>query len=161
MTTGLGKYADYLDIIATFSRFASGIDRRDWELYRSVFTDEIDVDYTSYRPGSKSRMAADLWVDRAKGLFPGLDASQHSLSNPAIEIDGDTASATMYLVAEHFLTNDQGDNSYTIGGYYSDSLVREDGVWRISAKRLTVTWNRGNRHVLTLAAARAAERAAG
>jgi hypothetical protein len=52
------------------------------------------------------------------------------------------------------LTNADGDNWFTLGGYYSDRLVRDGSDWRISGKKLVVTWNRGNRSVLTLAAAR-------
>ena len=76
---GAEDRAAILDVLA---RFAHGIDGRDWALYRSVFTDAIDVDYTSYRAGSAGRMSADDWVARARRLFPGLDATQHSLVNP-------------------------------------------------------------------------------
>lgn len=63
---------DRFCIEQTLARFAAGIDLRDWDLYRSVFTDQIDVDYSSYRAGSSGRMAADDWVARARRLFPGL-----------------------------------------------------------------------------------------
>ncbi len=52
-----------LDVLA---RFAHGIDGREWVLYRSVFTDEIDVDYESYRPGSSGRIPADAWESTVK-----------------------------------------------------------------------------------------------
>ncbi len=99
-------------------------------------------------------MAADEWVSRAQALFPGLDASQHCLYNPIVTVDGDTADISVYVQAEHFLTNADGDNWFTLGGYYADRLTRVDGEWRISGKKLVVTWNRGNRHVLALAAER-------
>ena len=74
--------------------------------------------------------------------------------NPLVTIAGDTADISIYVQAEHFLTNADGDNWFTLGGYYSDRLVRDDSDWRICAKKLVVTWNRGNRHVMTLAAER-------
>ena len=46
------------------------------------------------------------------------------------------------------MTNADGDNWFTLGGYYSDRLVRDGSDWRISGKKLVVTWNRGNRSVL-------------
>ena len=120
-------------------------------------TEEINVDYSSYRAGSAARMTADAWVARAKALFTGLEASQHCLYNPRIDIDADSAVCVIYVQAEHFLTNDLGDNSFTLGGYYTDRLMRTGGGWKIAAKKLTVTWNRGNRHVLALAVERAAQ----
>ena len=161
--------SDYFQIQRTFSEFAAGIDLRDWKLYRSVFTEEIDVDYSSYRAGSVARMAADDWVGRARRLFPGLDASQHFLSNlhltPLPPADGtpgtvgataDLVQARMYVRAEHALKNDDGDDMFTIGGYYVDRLIRSRAGWRICSVALTVLWNTGNRHILTLAAERAA-----
>jgi hypothetical protein len=154
MPNNASDVADELAVCRTMYRFAAAIDTRDWPAYRKVFTDEIDVDYSSYRAGSIGRMRADDWVQRATALFPGLDASQHCLYNPLVEIIGDSARVTIYVQAEHFLTNADGDNWFTLGGYYDDRMVRTDAGWKITAKKLVVTWNRGNRQVLTLAADR-------
>ena len=146
---------DRLAATDTLFRFATAIDTCDWDAYRSVFTDEIDVDYSSYRAGSVGLMSADDWVDRARRLFPGLDASQHSISNVRVHLNGDNADVDAYVRADHSLVNGQGDSLFTIGGTYRDRLVRSGAGWKIAAVRLTVLWNHGNRHVLTLAAERA------
>ena len=139
---------DELAVRRTLYRFARAIDTRDWAAYRAVFTDEIDLDYSSYRPGSVGRMRADEWVGRGVALFEGLDATQHSLTNPLVDVDGDSAAITVYLVAEHVL----GDHWFTIGGYYQDRLVRAGDGWLITGKKLVVTWTRGDRGILELAA---------
>ncbi|MDZ7910732.1 MAG: nuclear transport factor 2 family protein [Rhodococcus sp. (in: high G+C Gram-positive bacteria)] len=144
------------DITRLMARFARGIDLRDWEMYRSVFTDEIDVDYTSYRAGNGGRFRAEDWVQRGRMLFPGLVASQHFLSNFDITVAGDRGTVITYVRAEHVLPNTDGDAMFTIGGYYTDSVVRVDGDWKICRKQLTVLWNSGNPQVLTLARERAA-----
>lgn len=154
MTSREPDAAEHLEICATMYRFAAGIDLRDWELYRSVFADEIDVDYSSYRAGSVGRMRADDWVERGRVLFTGLDATQHCLFNPRVSITDDRAELMMYVQAEHFLANTTGDNSFALGGYYADRLVRVGESWKIVSKTLVVTWNRGNRDVLALAMAR-------
>jgi hypothetical protein len=154
MTAAVPEPTDHLAVCRTLYRFAAAIDTRDWAAYRSVFTDEIELDYSSYRSGNVGVVTADDWVVRAQGLFPGLDASQHCLYNPLVTVDGDTADISIYVQAEHFLTNADGDNWFTLGGYYADRLVRVGEEWRISAKKLIVTWNRGNRNVLALAAER-------
>ncbi|NIL78019.1 MULTISPECIES: nuclear transport factor 2 family protein [Nocardiaceae] len=145
------------DITKLMARFARAIDLRDWELYRSVFTDEIEIDYTSYRPGNGGLFKAEDWVQRGRMLFPGLAASQHFLSNLDITVDGDDGTVVSYVRAEHVLPNTAGDAVFTIGGYYTDSVVRVGGEWKICRKQLTVLWNTGNPQVLTMARERAAE----
>lgn len=145
------------DITKLMARFTRAIDLRDWELYRSVFTDEIEIDYTSYRPGNGGLFKAEDWVQRGRMLFPGLAASQHFLSNLDITVDGDDGTVVSYVRAEHVLPNTAGDAVFTIGGYYTDSVVRVGGEWKICRKQLTVLWNTGNPQVLTMARERAAE----
>jgi hypothetical protein len=147
---------DRLDIADTMARFAAGIDTRDWYMYRSVFTEHIDVDYRSWRADAYGPMTADAWVARATRLFPGLDASQHTLSNLRCDIDGDTATCHAYVRADHCFVNAFGDSMFTIGGIYSDRLVRTEVGWLINAKKLRVLWSQGNKHIMTLAAERAA-----
>lgn len=145
---------DRAEVLGVLARFAHGIDGRDWELYRSVFTDEIDVDYASYRPGSVGRMTADAWVDRARRLFPGLDASQHVLVNAWLEADGDEVRARTSMRADHFLAGAR----YTLGGHYLHRLCRRGGTWLVCGVTLTVTWQEGDAEMLAAAARRAAER---
>jgi SnoaL-like domain len=150
--TGPPTAADRAAVLDVLARFAHGIDGRDWVLYRSVFADEIDVDYTSYRPGSRARMPADEWVDRARRLFPGLDATQHVLANAWLQSEGGGVRVQTSMRADHFLDGAR----YSLGGTYVHRLVAEEG-WRISAVTLTVGWTEGDGHML----ARAAERVAG
>jgi len=66
-------------------------------------------------------------------------------------VDDATARRRMYMQAAHFFVTDQGDNEYTLGGYYDDELVRTEAGWKIQAVTLNVLWHRGNRHIMQLA----------
>ncbi len=149
---------DRLDIAEVKYRYALGLDTRDWALYRSIFTDHVDVDFSSYDGGDPATIAADDWVARAKVLFTGLDASHHQMSNPMVDVDRDDAELTMYLQAQHLLVHPDGDPLFTIGGYYRDRLVRTDTGWRLSAVRLVVLWTSGNRDLMRRAAKLGRER---
>jgi hypothetical protein len=155
-----------LDVAETVYRFAYGIDQRDWAGYRSIFVpppDRIAFDYSSYHGRAPSSMDVDTWIGAVTPLFTGLDATQHSMSNPLVEIDGDAARCRVYMQAAHFLWRDDlaestgsADPEFTIGGYYDDHLVRSDAGdgdhrWRIDAVRLTVWWRRGNEAIMKLA----------
>ncbi len=138
-------------ICETKYRYAYGLDGKDWELYRSIFQDQITLDFSSFNGKPAAAMSADAWVASCRVLFEGLDASQHQMTNPLVEIDGDEARCRMYVQAEHFLLNDQGDDSFALGGHYDDRLVRTAEGWRIAAVTLRVLWSRGNRHIMQLA----------
>ncbi len=154
------EFADYNAITQRVYEYAYGIDTRDWGLYRSIFTDQITMEFTSYSGEPVRVMAADDWVANCKVLFTGLDATQHVMSNPLVEISGNHARCRMYMQAEHFFITDQGDNSYALGGYYDDQLVKSEQGWHIQAVTLNVLWHRGNRHIMSLAAAAGAQKLA-
>jgi hypothetical protein len=147
------QFADYNDIVRRRYEYALSIDTRDWELHRSIFTDVIEMDFSTYSGQPGAAMLADDWVDGLKPLFGGLQATQHVMTNPMVEVDADSARLRMYMKAEHFLQNDSGSSEFAIGGYYDDRLVRIDGGWKIRAVTLNVFWTRGNRHIMELARA--------
>ena len=132
-------------------RYATGVDRRDWRLYRSCFTDEIETDFTSVLGGEPRRMKADEWVEFARRTINGLKATQHMITNHVITLDGDEATCVAYVQARHHLPNETGENEQAMFGYYTNRFVRTADGWKIRACKLTVDWSSGNFHVLTLA----------
>ncbi len=125
--------------------YAVSIDTRNWPLHRSIYTDEITMDFTSYSGGSgATAMPADTWVAGLKPLFTGLSATQHVMTNPLVTVNGQRATQRMYMKAEHFLIEDGHQGEFAIGGYYDDALVQTDDGWRITGVTLTVLWRRGD-----------------
>ncbi len=157
MDTGIQRILDKNEIQETILKYAWGIDSRDWDLFRSIFADEVEMDFSSYSGAPGSKMSADDWVEGCKSLLPGFDATQHVLTNFMIDVAGDAASAIVYMKAEHFIANNLGDNYHTLGGHYTHRLERGSDGWKIHATTLTVTWSRGNRQVYDLARQRVAE----
>ena len=146
--------ADKLGVAETVYRYATGVDRRDWVLYRSLFTDTVTVDFSSFDPGLASRVLdADDWVAGLVPLFTGLAATQHSMTNPLTAVEGDAAAITMSVQAYHVFDPDDPASWYTIGGYYDDTLERVDGQWLLTGVRLTVTWRAGDPAIMGLARA--------
>ncbi len=141
-------------IIRRKYEYAYGIDTRDWVLYRSIFTDEIRMDLSSYSGAPAATMSADTWVSNCRRLFDNLDATQHVMTNPIVDLNGpngNEARLRMYMKAEHFLHTHTGNSDFALGGYYDDRLVQTPNGWRICAVTLTVFWNRGNRDIMRLA----------
>jgi len=154
----LQQLLDRATITDVVNCYATGLDRRDWPLLRSIFTDQIDMEYSSVgmKPGSFS---ADRWVRNAEVLFAGFGPTQHTLSNHRVTIDGDRARCVAYMRAEHFIIEDAPENNrWTIGGYYEVDLLRSAAGWHIHAMALHMTWQTGNRDLSQLAIERGRQR---
>ena len=144
----LDRLLDEREVCDAHYRFAEGIDLRNWVIYRSAFTDTLTFDYTSYRPGSTGTVAADAWVSRARQRFETLAATQHTMSNPRVQVDGDRATCTMYVEAWHSVAEVGTPVHCTLGGRYVNDLVRCGQEWRIEVLRLEVRWVQGDRSIL-------------
>jgi hypothetical protein len=145
---------DGLAVAQTIYRYAVGIDTRDWSLYRSIFADDVAIDFTSYGGGAPATMTADQWVGGVQPLFTGLDATQHSMTNPLPEAHGDSATCRMYMQAHHVFDPDDPQSWFTIGGYYDDELVRSSAGpcgWLLTGVTLTVLWRRGDPTIMPAA----------
>lgn len=140
---------DRISISDVVYAYATGLDRRDWELYRSIFIRTIEMDFSSVGLGSGT-FEADEWVRDAKRLFAGFRATQHTSTNHVHELRGDEATCTSNMQAEHFVVRepddglDDGKDRWTIGGYYINELVRTPIGWKLEKVTLMMTWQSGN-----------------
>ncbi|MEC8767286.1 MAG: nuclear transport factor 2 family protein, partial [Actinomycetota bacterium] len=151
---------DKIMVAETIYLYATGIDTKDFDLYRSIFADHVEIDFSSYEGSSVPEpdfLTVDQWVNRIKPLFIGLAATQHSMTNPVIALDGDFASCRMYMQAHHVFEPDKEDSWFTIGGFYDDKLVRDDqspSGWKLTGVTLTVLWRKGNDSIMPEARAK-------
>jgi len=160
MDTPRGSAEDRLDVAETVYRYAVGIDTRDFALYRSIFAEQVSIDFSSYSGTPAATMTADQWVAGLQSLFNGLSATQHSMTNPLTIVDGDTATCRMYMQAHHVFDPDDAASWFTIGGYYDDTLVRDDrgpGGWLLTGVTLTVLWRMGDPAIMVAARAKTSE----
>ncbi|WP_032368987.1 MULTISPECIES: nuclear transport factor 2 family protein [Nocardiaceae] len=148
---------DRWDVLDVRTKLVQGIDRRNWVQFRSCITDAVRLDYSAHDPNRiPGSIAGDRWTAYCRTLFTGLDATQHSLTNPLVRITGETATSTVYVVAEHMLRTGGDSKFYTLGGFYEDTLIRINGKWLLTDMRLAVTWSRGDRSILAEAMQRGA-----
>jgi 3-phenylpropionate/cinnamic acid dioxygenase small subunit len=120
------------DIAEVLVRYASGIDGRDWPLFRTCFTDDCRCDYGDI----------GVWngVESITGFMIASHAdaghTMHRITNQAIAVTGDGASARSYVDALVMATDGQSGANAT--GFYDDELVRLDSGWRIARRRFTM-----------------------
>ncbi|WP_218004805.1 nuclear transport factor 2 family protein [Actinomadura macra] len=149
----MGSTEDRLGIIETCTRLAWHADQREWEHLKTIFADEVRLDYTSLNGGEPAVLSAGQIVDGWRQGLGGYDATHHMITNHLVDVAGDTAVCTASFQATHRLENPHGSPLWTLGGTYRFDLVRDDG-WKISGLVMTATWADGNQHLTTLAAGR-------
>jgi hypothetical protein len=122
---------DRQDISDLLVRYATGIDRRDWPLFRTVFTDDCELDYGEI--GSwKGVDSVTEFMEQAHAM---AGYTMHRLTNQAITIDGDKAAARTYIDAVIMAGGNQaGVNAW---GFYEDEIIRAGDGWRIARRRFT------------------------
>ncbi len=143
---------DRQEIGQTIVNYALAFDMQDWPLHRSVFTDEIEMDFSASIGDGLTKMKADEWVEGVKPFFANLEGSQHIAMPLIFKIDGDSAYVRSMLNATHHLPNSYGQSLQTMVGYYDNWLVRTDRGWKISKMVQHITWNEGNWYVFEKAA---------
>lgn len=115
--------------------YADALDARDWEAFRSLFTEDIMVDYEAI--GSlASTISADEWTERCRTL-EGFDATAHRIQNVVVTVDGDVAKVVSVVDAAHFVTVGHDVLMGDLIGRYTHYLHRQGG-WKIAAVVLTV-----------------------
>lgn len=117
--------ADKLEIHELLARYARGVDEHDWDLYRSVFTDDAYIDYSSagFAAGPRDEVTAQL-----EQGFATIPWSQHYITNIEIDLSGDEAHARAMFYNPMQLPG--VDSPSQCGGYYHHDLVRTDDGWK-------------------------------
>lgn len=132
--------------------YALSFDRKDWDLHRSVFTDDIEMDFSASIGDGLTPMKADDWVAAVKPFFENLEATQHIGIPLSIQINDDKAYVISSLRAKHYLPNERGGSTQTMFGYYENWLIRTTDGWKINRIVQHIDWNEGNWYVFEKAA---------
>ena len=130
-----------LDEIARLIRtYAHGVDRRDWDLVRSCFSDDAEAQ------GSRSTGPIEPYL---AALRPGVEfypTTMHFMGNQLVELDGDTAQVETYAVAYHWKDEVAGTDhpeNLVVGVRYLDTVQRRQEGWRITRRQVAPDWRTG------------------
>ena len=120
------EISDRLEIEALLTRYAKAVDRKDWDLYRTVFTEDAFIDYTSAGGSASGVDEMAEWLDAALGQF---GATQHMISNIDIHIEPGADTATVEAMFHNPMVMPD-KSSWVTGGWYHHQLVRTTDGWR-------------------------------
>lgn len=124
---------DHFEIGEVLIRYATAIDQRDWELFGTCWTADASAAYSDF--GSYPNVEA--LTDAMARTHDSMGLTHHRLSNFAIDVDGDNATARSYVHAVLLITPDDPSNWVDTIGRYDDELVRTPGGWRIARRTST------------------------
>jgi 3-phenylpropionate/cinnamic acid dioxygenase small subunit len=139
MADPLQELSDRAAIVRLTHDYAWALDERDWDALREVFTADVVADL-----GEGGQQGIDEVIPPVSTALGPFDASHHVVSTHQITIDGDRAQGRCYLIAQHVRRTAVGGPNFTVGGRYEDQYVRTADGWRISTRRIVVTWTDGN-----------------
>jgi hypothetical protein len=134
---------DRAQIIDLMHRYATAVDSKDWTTLRSLFTDEIGAEMVGLKADLDIPVntTAERWIEVISRGLAQYSVTQHSMSNHRIELDGDQAACTTYVIARHLIPDGKGGHAiFDVGGYYANEMERAGDDWKIRKWKLVGTW---------------------
>ncbi len=125
--------AVWQDVAEVVVRYATGIDRRDWALFRTCFTEDCEADYGDI---GQWRGVDEITEWMARSHEP-CGYTLHRITNVTVSADGDEHVAARCYVDALVFGADNRDGVRAVG-FYDDELVRTEGGWRIARRRYTM-----------------------
>ena len=129
------RISDELEITGLLNRYARAVDGQDWELWRSLFTEDAHIDYSSAGGLVGGRDAVAAWLERSLALMP---MTHHYTTNFEADITGDTATVRTMFYNPMLLPG--AASTSACGCYYHHQLVRTENGWRSMQLREESLW---------------------
>jgi hypothetical protein len=119
------------EIMRVKYRYLRALDTKHWDEFADTLTEDIVGDYGSSLGEEHHFTDRDTLVEFMRASMPANVLTEHRVTHPEIDVDGDEATATWYLqdrvIAPSF-------NFMLIGaGFYHDRYRRTPDGWKISA----------------------------
>jgi hypothetical protein len=141
----VAELKDRAEVTDALYRFTLGLDLRDRNLAASAFApDAILESHAAGQQAGPGRVMTgrDTIVDAVLATIAALDTT-HVVTNPRIEVNGDTAALTAIVEAQHLIAADHSRNAL-LKNRYAASLTRDGGRWVIHRVRVDTIWHAGD-----------------
>ncbi|MBN99416.1 MAG: hypothetical protein CL438_01920 [Acidimicrobiaceae bacterium] len=138
MTSFDSEYTHKLAIQELQVRYSIAIDSGDYNILDDIFTPDAVGIYGRPYIGIE---------EIKKAMFDGCDyltSVQHLNGNHWAAIHGVNATAGCYLHVIQHLVDTPGGDLHEMGGVYDDQLIFTDNGWRITERKITIKWSKGN-----------------
>jgi uncharacterized protein (TIGR02246 family) len=113
------------------ARYFRGLDSQDWELYESVFAEDIIVDLTRAQGEKFDGRAAFMAYARAMPMVQSV----HHGHMPEIDLTGPDTATGVWVLEDYNVWQDGSQNHGW--GHYLETYVKRDGRWQIKTMALS------------------------
>ncbi|TRY33206.1 nuclear transport factor 2 family protein [Aliiglaciecola sp. M165] len=141
------------ELIRIADSLDTAVDRKDWKAARELFTEQIEVDFSSLVGGKPSSIPADGLIQGWSNNLKASKLSFHMRSNHSV-LFRDSHNATMTSsgyawnrMEEGALPENGGDALWEVWGNYEHKFVKTADGWKISAMTFNMVAERGNAFV--------------
>ena len=111
------------------------VDRKDWDLYARLHTDDHVADSVSVAPLVGGRVVADMLAVALAGI-----TTVHHSHTPVIEFDGTDRAVGIWAMADNLYWKKDGRPQWVRGfGFYHERYVKVRGEWLFCYCRLERT----------------------
>ena len=155
MSTDLAQLAnDRYEVSDTLHRYAFGLDHGDADSLASALTEDCILDFR--RADKKLHLGFSLItgrqaiLDSVLPLIGPLDTS-HTATNLQVEISGDSATLSAYVMSQHFMPRQgsrPGAEHALLMNRYDCELVRDGQKWRFKRIIIDNAWSQGNPEII-------------
>ena len=119
------------------AQLAQALDYQDWVLFDSLFTEEVEADFTAYGVPAQKVPREALRQSYQHNLSREGLRTQHISSNFRITVNGDTAQCISNFLAQHYIKGFEGGEEFFLRAEYTDQLIRTEQGWKIHALTLS------------------------
>lgn len=91
------------EIRALAQLYSRGVDRQDFALIRSLYTDDATDSHGAYYDGP-----VDGYVAFLEASLPHMHIGNHFVCNHLVSVDGDTGEGEVYAIAWHLIPDGKG-----------------------------------------------------
>ncbi len=133
MDKRLQEMLDHYEISKVLNEYCRGCDRGDLPSMASIYAKESWDNHGLYKgPG-------DGFAKKTVVNMKPTDILTHLLGQTMIKVDGDKAGAETYFIATSLK---EGGNTFNqLGGRFVDTLVRENGQWKVKHRIAVHDWS--------------------
>jgi hypothetical protein len=125
------RIEDHIAIERLLMEYGRTLDRRDFDAYSQLFAKSGSWSGSLGTFTGPAEIKAAMLKAFAGAGMAHIGSNFHVMTNPIIEIEGDTASASSKWT---FMRMVENKPVIALSGSYEDKLVREGGVWKFQSR---------------------------